>query len=227
MHLYVTSPDTLADLKARLDLNTTQPDVFVSTTAVCAEYVREAIKDFPYPVQEVEVVPAKAGDFGALLSGFAATLVKGYDIIGHLPVCDREDAATDRFVLSNFLGDDVHGAMLDRTLTAMAGNVALVFPDDPDVMSWRACRPVADRLARQMGLGPLPDQINFPTQNTFWVKSATLARLTALELGWGDYPLAPHNTRSTILSALPRLLAVLPGLDDQQVVVTNLRGVTR
>ena len=229
LHLHVTAPEALPALAARLSANAVRPDLFLSTTEGHEEAVRAASEHLPYAVKTIETVPARGRDFGALLTGFGPVLVQEYDVIGHLSVDGGRNAETDTFVLANLLGDETHGPMIDRTLTAMArdGETAIVFPDDPEVSNWGESRPAADRLARHLGLGRLPDQIYYPTQNAFWMRRAVLERFLALGLDWSDYPAGRHAPDATILAALPRLVGVVPRLDGQQVAVTNLRGVTR
>jgi lipopolysaccharide biosynthesis protein len=119
--------------------------------------------------------------------------------------------------------------MLDRILAAMAANpsIAIVYPDDPNIVNWRGSRPAAENLARRMGIFRLPDQINFPVDGMFWMRGSALERFVALDLGWNDYPAEPLAAAAPMLEALKRLFGVVPVMDGLSAAVTNVRGLTR
>lgn len=227
LHLHVDRPDLTADIIARLRRNVVRPAVVVSTTAAHEAQTRAALDDPELREVPLHVLPARGGAIGALLTGLGAELAADHDIIGH--VCTTAPGAADMtdFAIENLLGGATGGAMVDRILTAMADrpDLGIVYPDDPRIAGWGRSRAAADHLARRLGLGRLPDQIDYPTCGMFWVHAPLIRRLLALELGWSDYS-ALGEGETTLQEALLRLLVVLPRLDGLEAGVTHVRGLT-
>ena len=119
--------------------------------------------------------------------------------------------------------------MLDSILSSMASNpaVGIVFPDDPNVLSWTGNRAYAEKLGSRMGCGKLPEHFNFPVGSMFWVRSPVLLKFVELNLQWSDYPSEPLPLDGTMLHAIERLLGIVPAVMGMACAVTNVRGVTR
>ena len=236
LHLHVFYLDELKDILVRLAFNDVRPDLFVSVPAGKQDVIRQALSGYLGRVVDIQVVPNRGRDIGPLLTTFGRALVEGYDIIGHMHT-KKSPQFTDRrfsdawsnFLLENLLGGSKGGPMLDRVLTAMATHpeAAIVYPDDPYVISWTENRGVAQSFARRMGIRQLPDQINFPVGNMFWMRNTLLERFVALNLDWNDYPAEPLPIDGTLLHAIERLFGVVSNLNGMGTMVTNVRGVSR
>lgn len=131
--------------------------------------------------------------------------------------------------MENLLGGEVGGAMMDRILGAMQGNdeIGIVFPDDPNVLSWTENKGAAENIAARMGINRLPDQFSFPIGSMFWMRTASLKDFVQLNLQWSDYPAEPVPYDGTMLHALERLFGVIPPLKGKKAVVTNVPGLSR
>jgi glycosyltransferase involved in cell wall biosynthesis len=230
LHLHVSDPGAVADVARRLGFNSTRPDLFVSTVAGMSADVRTALEAAALPVKLFETVPVHGRALGALLTGFAARLTEGYDLIGHLEVGGqlRHSATRSAAILENMIGGEIGGAMLDRVLAAVADDptIGLVHPDDPNVCAWGAFRPAAEEFARRMMLNGLPEQFDFPTARAFWCRSEVLAPFVTAGLGWDDYPTRSDDERDTTFDALARLVGVVPDMIGRRIAVTNLPNIS-
>jgi glycosyltransferase involved in cell wall biosynthesis len=236
IHLHVFYPETLPDILSRLEANAAKPDLFVSAPNSVVASLRDAFSGYKGKVVDVQAVPNRGRDIAPLLTMFGRRLVKEYDVVGHFHtkksphVADRKMVEIwTSFLLENLIGGPKGGPMLDRILAEMSlePNIAIAYPDDPNVMSWTENRGAAENLALRMELGVLPEQFNFPIGNMFWIRSSLLSRFVALDLAWDDYPAEPVPIDGTMLHAIERLFGVVAELDGNATLVTNVRGVSR
>ena len=113
------------------------------------------------------------------------------EILYHLP--DHPN------VLQSFIWQNMVGGqhpMMDVVIGRMTRDpkLGLVFPDDPHLSDWDHNLPVAEQLARRMGMRlPLQPFFDFPVGTMFWARSAALAPLFRLGLTWDDYPQEPQG----------------------------------
>jgi lipopolysaccharide biosynthesis protein len=184
----------------------------------------------------MQEVPNAGRDIGPLLTEFGSTLVKDYDVVGHIHVKKSGQlgnanfvAAWSHFLFENLLGGNLGGRMVDLVLDRMQTNdkIGVVYPDDPHLIGWTRNLRIAEGLAQRMGHTDLPRTINFPIGTMFWMRAAALKPFIDLGLDWSDYPREPLPEDGTILHALERLFGVVPVLDGWESVVSNIRGVTR
>lgn len=184
---------------------------------------------------ELQITPNSGRNIGPLLTQFGKALCADYDIIGHLHT--KKTAHADRsivevwktFLLENLIGGRRGGAMMDAIQSAMEldTGIGIVFPDDPNVMSWTDNRGYAEEIAARMKCRKLPEHFNFPIGCMFWMRSSILSRFVELALDWSEYPSEPVRIDGTIIHALERLFGVLPDTMGMSGAVTNVRGVTR
>ncbi len=237
LHLHAFYPELMPGIVKQLNFNASSPDLFISVaTPEGSVEVRKALAEYRGRVWDLQVTPNLGRDFGPLLTQFGKALCRDYDIIGHLHtkksvhVADRPFAeAWNTFLLENLLGGERSGAMLDAILSQMELDfgIGLVFPDDPNVISWTQNRRLAEDLATRMKLGALPEQFNFPVGSMFWVRSSVLSRFIELDLAWGDYPPEPIPNDGTLVHAIERLFGVVPATIGMSCAVTNIPGLTR
>ena len=236
LHLHAYYPDQLAGILNQLNLNGSVPDLFISAAAPDgAAEARAALSAYRGRIVELQITPNSGRDIGPLLTQFGAALCAGYDIIGH--VHTKKSAHADpsivgawrTFLLENLIGGERGGAMLDAILYAMSLDpaIGIVFPDDPNVMSWTNNRGYAEEIAARLKCGKLPEHFNFPIGSMFWMRSSILSRFVELRLAWSDYPDEPLRADGTVVHAIERLFGVLPPTMGMSCAVTNVWGVTR
>jgi lipopolysaccharide biosynthesis protein len=120
--------------------------------------------------------------------------------------------------------------MVDAILDGFAsdGTLGLVFPEDPHLSDWNENRPIAEDLARRIGItGALPTHFDFPNGTMFWARPAALQPLFSLGLKWEDYPPEPLPYDGTILHALERLLPFAAAKAGFRYATTFVPGSTR
>jgi glycosyltransferase involved in cell wall biosynthesis len=237
LHLHVFYQDELSDIVERLILNKSIPDLFISVPSEdVAAATREALAVYRGRIVDLRVTPNLGRDIGPLLTQFGPTLIASYDVIGHLHT-KRSPHISSRslteawvtFLLENMVGGKRGGAMVDSILSSMASDptIGIVFPDDPNVVSWTSNRKNAEKLAARMRCGEVPEQFNFPVGCMFWMRAALLERFVELELTWGDYEPEPLPVDGTMIHAIERLFGILPETMGMSSAVTNVRGITR
>ena len=237
LHLHVFYQDELSDIVERLNLNASIPDLFISVPSEdVAAATREALAVYRGRIVDLQVTPNLGRDIGPLLTQFGPTLIASYDVIGHLHT-KRSPHISSRslteawvtFLLENMVGGKRGGAMVDSILSSMASDptIGIVFPDDPNVVSWTSNRKYAENLAARMRCGEVPEQFNFPVGCMFWMRAALLERFVELELTWGDYEPEPLPVDGTMIHAIERLFGILPETMGMSSAVTNVRGITR
>lgn len=228
--------DEVPGILDRLMRNRARPDLFVSVRPDQVEDARAAFAGYDGPVAAIEPVPNRGRDLAPLLTQFGPRLAAGYDIIGHVHSKKTLDYGSRHtidawkvFLFENLLGGPQGGAMLDRILTAMAGDpaLAIVHPDDPNVMGWGPNRAIAETLAARMGNPLLPDQFDFPVGSMAWMRAGLFADFVALGLEWSDYPAEPLPHDGTVLHALERLFGAVAARRGLGRAVTNVPGLSR
>jgi glycosyltransferase involved in cell wall biosynthesis len=236
LHIHAYYPELLPEMIARLTRNRICPDLFVSTTSEQArEQVVGMLKGYEGTVVDVQLVPNRGRDIGPLLTAFGKKILADYDYVGHVhtkKTADLEDASVGqvwyRFLLENLLGGE-SGAMADSILAGMKrdDSIGMIYPDDPYVVGWTANRPFAEPLAARMGLGKLPEQINFPVGTMFWARTAALAPMVNLNLDWADYAEEPLPYDGTMLHAIERLFPLTLAVSKLRSAAANVSGLTR
>ena len=237
LHIHAHFPDVVAAIAERLALNRTQPDLFINAGDRKSLNVAVGmLKGYRGRIAEARVVVNRGRDLGPFLTEFGKELVRDYDLIGHVHtkksphLPDRQFADHwVRFLYENMLGGPHGGAMMDRIVAAFTENerLGIVFPADPHILAWSSNEDAASKLAPQLGLGRLPEFIDFPVGSMFWLRAAALAPFVALNLGWNVYPPEPVRIDGTILHAMERLFGLVTENRGLDVAVTNVKGVTR
>jgi glycosyltransferase involved in cell wall biosynthesis len=237
LHLHAFYPDQVAGIVERLNLNISAPDLFASVlTSDAASETRQALSGYRGRIVDVQMTPNLGRDIGPLLMQFGRDLCASYDIVGHLhtkkspQIEDRAFAeAWNIFLLENLVGGEDGGPMLDLILCSMAADlgIGIVFPDDPNVISWTKNRKHAEALADRMNYADLPEELNFPIGSMFWVRSSVLLKFVELGLTWDDFAPEPLPVDGTMIHAIERLFGVVPAKMGMTCAVTNVRGVTR
>ena len=205
----------------------------LATTAVLEE-VQELTRCYAGSV-DIRMVPNRGRDFAPLLTTFGPTLLRDYDIVGHVhtkKTVDVADAAMIHrwrtFLVENMLGSK--SAMVDLIIGRMAEDpmIGMVFPDEPNFVGWGRNRPFAESLRARLGLSSeLPQHFVFPVGTMFWARVDALRPLIELGLAAGDYPPEPLPYDGSMLHALERLLPFVAQQQGYRCVLTNVTGLTR
>ncbi len=230
--------DLLPDFLERLAANKLRCDLFVSVTSAAASHeAAELLAGYDRGSAEVLLVANRGRNFAPLLTAIRDRL-RTYDLIGHLHG-KRSDSETHGgaavgarwrdFLWQNLLGS-AETRMADRVVAAFMADprLGLVFPEDPNLMTWGRNYDVARELAPRLGLaGDLPDNLDFPLGMMFWARPAAFEPFFALNLGWYDYPDEPLPYDGTFLHALERLTALVAVDRGFRYATTYVPGLTR
>ncbi len=255
LHMHVFHVDGIADMLRRLPSPTNFPiDLLVSTDSPSKAREIEAIAaGFGHADVGIGVMVNRGRNLGPLLTGFAPGLCRRYAVIGHVHSKKSPHLSADQgdgwrtFLLEHVLGG--FAPMVPTILERMAEDptLGLVYPADPHVFGWNwhdpdepaaspppdipfgaeSNRTIADRLAPRLGLGRLPDHIDFPAGAMFWARTDALAPLFDLGLQWEDYPPEPLPHDGTMLHAIERLLPLVVQSRGYRSAVTHIPGIGR
>ena len=119
--------------------------------------------------------------------------------------------------------------MADAILGRLAADptLGLVFPDDPNVVSWGSNRPFAEAVAADLGVSELPEHFQLPVGTMFWARVEALRPLIEHGFDWADYPAEPLPYDGSLLHALERLFPLVAEAHGFRNAVTNVAGITR
>ncbi len=236
LHIHVFFVDLFLDILRRLDGQEFLLDLLISTPSLeVAEEVSSMVSGYTNGTVDIRTVPNRGRDIGPLLTEFSETILKNYDVIGHVHTKksgDVKDAALGQIWL-NFLLENLIGKRYPMALTIlerMAGDkkLGLVFPEDPWVVGWSGNKKIAEDLAHQCGIKELPDQhFNFPIGTMFWARTEALKPLLTKGFRWEDFPDEPLPYDGTVLHAIERLLPFVAKKMGYHVSMTHVPGVTR
>jgi glycosyltransferase involved in cell wall biosynthesis len=234
-HFYYS--DLLSDFLMRLDMNRYPCDLFITTTTQDnLKIIREATKTYQNGKVQIVVTPNKGRDVGPFLMNLSKCLDE-YDVVGHVhskrSVIDGDNSMGEKwrnFLWCNLIGDHTASSM-DTILDAFEKDksLGLVFPEDPNMVSWGRNLAIATQLMERMGMGEirLPPHFDFPIGNMFWARTSALAPFKRLDLSWKDYPKEPLPYDGTMLHAMERLTPFVVEASGYAIATTSLNGVTR
>ena len=232
IHFYYTK--SAESIIRRAALSGHRPDLLISVPSYAAAKEIESILKVSGGWNHlIKVVPNRGRDVAPFLSGFSQEL-KSYEIIGHVHAketihhSDRgEIERWNAFLLENVLGGRY--PMIDFVISCFQKDksLGLVFPDDPHVINWTENKSFAMDLANRMGLGALPENINFPVGTMFWARTEALAPLFNLGLEWDDYPQEPVPVDGSMLHAIERLIPLVAEKSGYRTAVTHIPGIYR
>jgi hypothetical protein len=236
LHIHVFFVDLFLDILQRLEGQEFQLDLLISVPSLeVAEEVSFMVSGYTNGTVDIRTVPNRGRDIGPLLTEFNATILKNYDVIGHVHTKksgDVKDAAMGQswlnFLLENLIGKRY--PMASTILERMAGDkqLGLVFPDDPWVVGWSGNKEIAEDLAHQFGINELPGHhLNFPVGTMFWARTEALKPLLTKGFRWEDFPEEPLPYDGTVLHALERLLPFVAKKTGYHVAMTHVSGITR
>ena len=236
LHIHAYYPELLSEIVKRLSHNRIAPDLFIS---ICRKehhsLVADQFSNYQGSVVDIRLVPNLGRDIGPLLTAFGEQLLANYDFVGHIHTkksADVKDADMGkewyRFLLENLLGGKA-GGMADTIMSTMNSetSIGMVFPDDPNVVSWGGNRAFAERLSEKVGLKNLPRYFVFPVGTMFWARASALAPLINLKLDWPDYPIEPLPYDGTLLHAIERLFPLVLSKNNMSCALTNVVDLTR
>ncbi|MHB8321192.1 MAG: rhamnan synthesis F family protein [Acidithiobacillus sp.] len=236
LHIHAFYPDLVAPILEALGRNQTSMDLLVSVVNEGDRHrLTPLFQSYLGGQVEMRVVPNRGRDLGPLCTTFADTIRRNYDLVGHVHT-KRSPHASEAlirqwvyFLLTTQLGGSV--PMADRILGAMVADprIGMVFPDDPNILSWGENRSHAEALAQRLGISalPLPEEIVFPVGSMFWARVSALEPLLTLGLVWEDYPAEPVPIDGTMLHALERLLPMIVTATGHTLALSQVPGVIR
>jgi glycosyltransferase involved in cell wall biosynthesis len=235
IHVHFHYPELCGELLGLIALNRARADLLLTTnTPEKAKLLEEATADYDRGSVVIRLVPNRGRDVGPFLTAFGEHILENYDLVGHLH-SKRSVFLSDRligerwrgFIWQNLVGGQ--HPMMDVVIARMMQDpmLGLVFPEDPHLSDWDHNLPIAEQLARRMGIRlPLQPFFDFPVGTMFWARTAALAPLFGLGLAWDDYPQEPVPIDGTILHALERLLPFVARHTGYGYATTHVPGVT-
>lgn len=242
LHIHVFYPELLKDILTRLSVNNVNCDVFISVPSdEIFEQVERKVINYENGKIFIKKVPNKGRNFGPFLTEFSTSL-KEYDVVGHFHTKKSaalleksSDKQTQKmienwrvFLLENLIGGK--NLAIKSILSNFQKNphLGLVFPFDPNRVGWTENKACADKLAYDMKLSELPEDVySFPVGSMFWVRPEALNPLFDLNLTWNDYPEEPLPYDGTMLHAIERLLPIIANNQNYDYALIHTPGITR
>jgi len=233
LHIHAYYPDLIPEMLGRLMKNRARPDLLVSVTGKSARQAAAAhLGAYPGKV-DIRIVPNRGRDVGPFLTEFGQTILRDYDLIGHLHTKrttheHARDASLGQawyhFLLDNLLGGEF--PMADIVIGRMSAEprIGIVFPDDPHQVGWDKNLRFAERFFADLKISAPPKEIIFPLGTMFWARPQRLKFLFDLNLGWQDYPEEPVPYDGSLLHALERMFGMIASRAGGAVVLTNVPG---
>lgn len=235
LHIHVYYSERFFEIYEALVQNKIRPDLFISVSneETVAE-IGKCLESYRGGEVTIRRVPNRGRDIGPFIIEFLKEIGTKYDIVGHVHTKNSvhiNDKRTvnnwSNFLIRNLIASD--GPMADIIINTICSNknIGIVFPDDPNVYGW------SDNLEYAKMLGPLIDITDFrenfvfPMGSMFWARTSSLAPLLELGLGWDDMPEEPAPKDGSILHALERLIPFVVTKSGLEIVLTNVKGVTR
>ena len=233
LHIHAYYPELLPDLLTRLRGNTLPVELLISVAGESKRaVVLDILEEHGFQAQII-IVPNRGRDIGPFLTGLGSDILNEYDIVGHLHT--KKSLGSDEtmakkwytFLLENLIGGKV--PMADTIIEKMSKNpdIAMVFPCDPNVVTWDQNLRFAENLLHEWGIETIPQEFEMPVGTMFWARSNILEKLFNLRLGWDDYPPEPLPYDGTLLHALERSLGFLATASGKSVALSHVPGVTR
>jgi glycosyltransferase involved in cell wall biosynthesis len=235
LHIHVHYPDLLYEIIERLHINSIKPDLFVSLTDNSFKTeIHTILKKFTGKIRSVKLFPNIGRDIGPFLIGFGSEIFNNYEYVGHLHTKktphENQNAVKKwkNFLLDNLVGNKSVNTM-DQILIEMNINkkIGMVFPDDPNCISWDENFDFAKILAKKMQIKFLPNHFNFPIGSMFWVRSEALKPILKMKLKYNDFPTEPLANDGTLLHALERLFPFIAEKAGYTVSSCYLNGTSR
>jgi lipopolysaccharide biosynthesis protein len=235
LHVHFHYPELCGELLGLIARNRARADLLLTTNSPeKAKLLEEATTGYDRGKVLIRLVPNRGRDVGPFVTAFGEHILENYDLVAHLH-SKRSLFLSDRligerwrgFIWQNLVGGQ--HPMMDVVIGRMMKDpmLGLVFPDDPHLSDWDHNLPIAEQLARRMGMRlPLQPFFDFPVGTMFWARTVALAPLFRLGLAWDDYPKEPVPIDGTILHALERLLPFVARHTGYGYATTHVPGVT-
>lgn len=235
LHIHVHYLDLLPDILERVAQNATRPDLFFTATDNAPlQGIQELLIQHGLVAQEV----VRVDNLGRNILPLYLTLKKTvphYDLIGHVhtkkSAFHHHQDAIGRWrelVLCNVLGGRTCPTTADQILQQFQNDpeLAIVFPDDPNILDWGDNLELACDL---MGLpaSALAQHFEFPVSAMFWARSSYLERFTQLAAMEGFSMQEPIPNDGTLLHAFERVLGAMLANTPSRIGLTFTPGVYR
>lgn len=206
-------PELMAEIRSYLENIPGRIDIFISTdTEAKRQAIQQAMAGWTAGAVEVRLSPNRGRDIAPKLITFR-DVYDSHPIVLHL---HTKKSPHDSFlrlwrylVYETLIGSPtiVSGILSAFAQEPRLGMVAAehFFPSRGGIQ-WSENFTVAAHLARRMGLSiHRGSPLDFPAGSMFWVRSAALAPLLALDLSAEDFPVEAGQTDGTLAHAVERL----------------------
>ncbi len=211
LHIHAYYIENLPSLLHRLGAIGQHIALFITTDkAKKAKEIDSLVGRYSFEAT-TEVVPNRGRDIGPFIMMMKAHL-SAFDIVGHFHLKgtkQMEQAQVRQW--QDFLYDSLigkQGEVASELLAALEAQnkLGLLFQEDPYLPFWGKNLPFAKTLLEDLKIGRVPpENLEYPTGNMFWAKTAALAPLMKRDWQWSDFPAEPVPYDGSILHAIERL----------------------
>jgi glycosyltransferase involved in cell wall biosynthesis len=215
MHIHAHYTDSLQPLLHRLGSLDQKIRLFITTNKVeKADAITDVLDAFSLDA-EVVMMPNRGRDIGPFIMLLQEKFT-AFDIVGHfhLKGTKQLDQTLVRqwqdFLYDSLLGKN--GEVLNEILHALEhdSKLGLLFQEEPNLLGWNKNLKFAHKIAEKLKLTTaLPEDIEYPTGNMFWARTAALTPLLRKNWEWKDFPAEPVPYDGSILHAIERLTPVI------------------
>ena len=235
VHGHFFYPELLDGLLKMLATNSIKIDLVITTSDEGPRTLLKSILDaYPAIAGRLVVVPNRGRDIAPFFSQDLYPSFLDYDLVLHIHGKRSPHVASSTGDLwRNFLWENLVGSkhpMMRVIASAFAKDprLGLVFPADPHLNDWDHNKPIAEALAKRVGLkSPLPNHFDFPMGTMFWARPQAFKMIADADIKLEDYPAEPLPIDGTILHALERLLPFVAHEAGYHYAVTHVPGVIR
>jgi glycosyltransferase involved in cell wall biosynthesis len=233
-HFHYT--DNFGDFLEAVEANSHPIDLLLTTTSDgAARVLRKEAEGFTKGGVSIDVMANLGRDIGPFITLLKDRL-SAYDLVGHLHgkrsvhTLHYDPELGNRwrdFLWQHLIGPAVPVADIVIERFARDLQLGMVFPENDFLVGWERNRKIAASLAPRLGLGTLPEHIEFPVGTMFWARPQALQSLATAEFVAEEYPLEPLPIDGTMLHALERMIPLVVEAAGYRYATTYFPQFTR
>ncbi len=163
----------------------------------------------------VLIVPNRGRDIAPFIMMFNEHFSK-FDVVGHFHLKNTKELEQkvvkqwQQFLLNTLIGKS--GEVLNTVLNAFEKEpkMGLFFQEDPCLPNWGKNKEYATDLLNSLKIDrSLPEFIEYPTGNMFWVRTKALIPFFNKEWQWADFTREPVPYDGSVLHAIERIITII------------------
>ena len=227
--------DNIEEFMSAMAANTSSMDLFLTTTsAEAARSLERATSKYAKGKVSITLGDNSGRDVKPFIDILG--LLQGYDVVGHfhgkrsLHTYSYDAELGNRwrtFLWQHLVGPAAPVADIVLQRFEADPTLGLVFPENDSLVGWEKNLQIARAIAPRLGLGDLPEHIEFPVGTMFWARPAALRALGLAGFSAAEYPAEPLPIDGTMLHALERLFPLVVGAAGYHYATTYFPRFTR